>query len=30
MKINGALALNVLYGEVGLKESEIVGVDGPT
>jgi hypothetical protein len=30
VSVIGAPALNVLLGEVGLKESEIVGVGGPT
>jgi hypothetical protein len=30
VKVNGTPALNVLYGEVGLKLPEIVGVGGPT
>ena len=30
VKISGCLAINVLYGEVGLKESENVQIGGPT
>jgi hypothetical protein len=30
VKVTGAPPLNVLYGEVGLKVPEIVGVGGPT